>query len=187
MTAVSKAWSRITRWYAQNVPDDKLILPAGASEEELADVQSQMNVRFTDDLLESFRLHNGTNEQSIFPYAFYLLSLEEIVSQWRMWQKGLDDGAFDDSRPAPAGPIKKVWWDTRWIPLTHNSGGDHHCFDSAPARGGMVGQIIQFSHEVGPQHVVANSLVSWLTSLADDLENHRYQYDDYECCLIPNE
>jgi cell wall assembly regulator SMI1 len=82
------------------------------------------------------------------------------------------------------GPIRPIWWDESRIHLTDNS-GDHVMLDLEPAEGGSVGQIISHSHEVGPQEVLAPSLVLWLTRIAEELETGRHFYDAEEMTVMP--
>ena len=43
--------------------------------------------------------------------------------------------------------------------------------DLDPAEGGVRGQIIEFSHEVGPCAVLARSWSEWLAGIADRYES----------------
>jgi cell wall assembly regulator SMI1 len=184
MTEITKAWPRIIRWYTRNVQGKEWRAANGAREEEIQQVESIVGLHFPADLRQSYRLHNGSRDQVLFPYGFHLLSLDGIVAQWKMWLSLVQAGTFASAKPVPTGPIKQIWWNPKWIPLTHNAGGDHQCSDMDPDKGGTVGQIIKFSHEVGPQRVLANSFTRWLTEFADELESGRYRFDEDEGWLV---
>jgi hypothetical protein len=49
-----------------------------------------------------------------------------------------------------------------------------------------VGQIISFSHEVGPVRVLADGLGTWLRAYAAGLEAGRYRYDLDELWVVPS-
>lgn len=185
MCDVNTAWGRIERWYAANVPPDEFYLADGASNAEILAFEQDLGVVLPADARASYRLHNGSDQYAVFEYGFHLLSLEEVSQSWRMWKENLDAGVFDGMTPDPEGPIKSDWWNEKWIPITHNSGGDHHCIDMDPDRGGTIGQLIKFSHEPGPQRVVAGSMNEWLHDFATELESAKYKFDEDNLWLIP--
>ena len=57
--------------------------------------------------------------------------------------------------------------------------------DFDPAEGGQVGQIIEFSHEIGPTAVLANSFGEWLHELAEGLESGKFVYYPEEETVAP--
>jgi cell wall assembly regulator SMI1 len=114
-----------------------------------------------------------------------MLSLAELTKMWNELQELVASGAFGEAESSPRGPIKKDWWNPKWIPFTHSGSGDHDCVDLDPAPGGHVGQIIEYSHEVGAMRVAAESFVDWLTTFASALEAGKYQFDQAELCLKP--
>jgi cell wall assembly regulator SMI1 len=190
---LSSAWERIIRWHhahlpkylAENRSADKL-LRNGASEEELDAAEEDIGLRFPADVRESYRLHNGSeSEYGILPWGFYLLPLDNVVESWRMWHSHVENGAFDGEVSRPEGPIRPVHWNTRWIPISHNSGGDHQCVDLDPAPGGRSGQVIEFNHEVGPVRILATGFGEWLRVYAEQLEAGRYRYDPRDLWVIP--
>jgi cell wall assembly regulator SMI1 len=106
-----------------------------------------------------------------------LLSLEGIFKQWAIWRDLLESGDFEGNQSDPSGPIKRDWWNLRWIPFTHNGGGDHYCLDLDPPADGVVGQVIDFGHETGPIRVLAPSLREYLEWYAGALESGRIRFN----------
>jgi cell wall assembly regulator SMI1 len=102
-----------------------------------------------------------------------------------MWQSHVTAGLWDGVTTRPEGAIRPVHWNTRWVPISHNNGGDHQCIDLDPARGGTVGQVIQFSHEVGPVRVLAVGFGAWLRTYAEELDAGHYRYDPDELWVVP--
>ena len=97
----------------------------------------------------------------------------------------LEQGVFEDSTPSPLGPIQHVWWNPGWLPMTSNFGGAHQCVDMRPDYGGKMGQIVDFSPEVGPVRILATSFAIWISQFADDLEADKYRFDTAELWLVP--
>jgi cell wall assembly regulator SMI1 len=185
MSDVRNSWERIREWYEANAPSKVFKLTKGANESALKRLEVVLGTELPDDVKEMYRLHDGTAESGIFPFGYYLSSLEQIRSDWERWRESLVKGVFRDMRGQPEGPIQNEWWNTRWIPITGNGGGDHDCVDLDPAGGGVVGQIIEFNHETGARCVTARSFHEFLAKFADALQRGEYQYDDEERSLLP--
>jgi cell wall assembly regulator SMI1 len=186
MAAVKATWARILKWYRVKAPARTLTMPGPASREELDALESAIGFTLPTDIKNSYQVHNGSDGTGIFPFGPYLLSSAEIAIEWRMLSGWAKDGSFKGMRPSPKGPIKKVeWWNTKWIPVTGNGGGDHDCVDMDPVRGGSIGQIIEFSHETGARLVSASGFLPWITGFADDLDAGRYFYDEDSLTLLP--
>jgi cell wall assembly regulator SMI1 len=181
---IKDAWKRIARWYKANVPEDQFSLADGASAEDIAAAEEQLGVIFPRDLAASYRLHNGSNDRAIFLYGYAYLPLNELVQQWGFWQKIIQDGNLGDDKPDCPAAIKKVWWNLKWIPFSHNGGGDHHCVDLDPAEPGTVGQVIQFNHEVGAHSLLGPDFGTFLTTYATDLEAGRYRFEEANLWVI---
>jgi cell wall assembly regulator SMI1 len=84
-------------------------------------------------------------------------------------------GQFAGFRSDPQGPIKDVWWNSKWIPITYNDQGDHLCIDLDPEEGGIAGQVIDWWHERGATHVVATNVAEWLGLVVSDLQQARFR------------
>jgi cell wall assembly regulator SMI1 len=181
MDTVRQAWSRIRKWYRKNAFD----IPFGekATRSEIRALESEIHLALPDDLKESYLLYNGSCERGIFPYGYHLLSLTGIMAEWKIWQELVQSGTFNEMSGSPVGPIKSIWWNVKWIPFTANS-GNHDCVDMDPAESGSVGQVIEFSHEAGPQKVAASSFQQWLIGFATELENGLYRYDEDSWTLL---
>ena len=145
-----------------------------------------MGLTLPADVRESYRLHDGSrDEYGILPWGYFLLPLPCVLDSWRAWKAQLDREPRDAAPTEPKGPIRPVYWNPRWVPVSHNGGGDHQCIDLDPAAGGRAGQVIQFSHEVGPLCVLAAGFGQWLQGYARDLEAGRYRFDKDDFWVIP--
>jgi cell wall assembly regulator SMI1 len=178
-------WKRIEAWLDAHVPSGAGILHAGAAEEEIAATERFLGVLLPDDLRASLRLHNGQYSGPWLIEGWELLSLDRIREEWTAWKDLLDEGAFRDFRSDSDGRVVQDWWHARWIPLTYDGAGDHHCVDLNPGPRGQAGQIIQMWHDDSARPVVAPSFRAWLAAFADALDAGEYVYSDEYLGLVP--
>jgi cell wall assembly regulator SMI1 len=174
-------WDRIHVWLAEHAPEVLASLRPPATNEQVRAAEEAMGVHFPADVKACYRIHDGQGavegeyEPPGFLYGWEWHSLEDVLGEWRTHKELVDDGTFtSDIRSNPRGPIRDDWWHPKWIPLTANGGGDHHCLDLAPKRGGRVGQIIIWWHDDSHRVVLARSLTQWLADFADELEAGEY-------------
>jgi len=174
---MSEVVKRIIAWFAANVPRGHFKLRAGASEVQLSAAEQGMQLRLPDDVRESYLLHDGTEEDGAFFESYPLLPLDRMVLLWRR-AMGFEGSEFPEWKDyvKPQGPIKKVMWNVRWVPIMEAE-GDDILIDLDPAPGGSIGQVIERSHEIGPLRVLASNFREWLANYADDLENAKFQFD----------
>jgi cell wall assembly regulator SMI1 len=151
--SVARSWDRIFGWYDANTPPGTLVANRGATDQQLADLEALVGNRLPDDFRKSYRLLDGTRGRWLLYYG-WLLSLGEIAVEWQRYREwsaaGYGEGPDYELRQLESPEIKPVWWTPLRVPITANGGGDHDMVDLDPAPGGMRGQIIRTSHEVGP-------------------------------------
>lgn len=130
-------WNRIHSWLENNAPAILNDLQSGATEEEIKTAESFLGVEFPQDVRDYFQIHNGQfgNKPFVEPWEF--LSLNAIIEEWKIWKDILDAGDFDDARSEPDLGIRADWWTPKWIPLTYDGSGNHHCLDLDPASSGI--------------------------------------------------
>lgn len=191
MSRIEVSWHRIDSWVVQNVPDG-LSVPGGATEESIMRAEQQLGYTLPRELKASYRLHDGSNriwicEQGYLMPLFRLQNLSrrqrslfnEVVDSWKFMREMLHSrgSAGDEAPDLPPGPIRREWWNVKWIPITYNESGDHLCVDLTPGKGGTRGQIIDWWHEQGPIRVVAQSFGDWLEGVAAEFEAGKFHYD----------
>ena len=181
---MEQLWSRIVEWYRSNAPADAFFLAAGASDPEINAVEATLGVNFPDDVRRSYRIHDGSNENAVFEFGRYLLSLQEIVRAWEILQPLAEDPQYSGLRTSYGGSIRSDLWNKRWIPLTDNGSGDHVCVDLDPTETGTVGQLIDYSHEEGPRRVLAKNFEDLLTWFAKDLEMGRFEFQPSSLSIV---
>lgn len=177
---MKEVWRRIEKWLEENHPEGLSELNAGASDELLRETERFVGVEFPEDVREFYKIHNGTSEDFCLIDGWILLPLEDVQSQWKVWKELLDDGDFRGYKCTPHPAIRDDWWNDKWIPLTYDGSGNHHCLDFAPTEKGKVGQIIEMWHDDDERPLAASSFREWLEDYAAGLEAGEYVYsEDY--------
>jgi cell wall assembly regulator SMI1 len=149
------------RWPPTLSSDD---LNPPATDADLTALQQELGVTLPADYLQVLQQHNGQRglADGLFDGQEFL-STQTVFAQWQLW-KGLHDaGRFKALHSSPAAGVRNDWWNPRWIPFTHDGGGNHLCLDLDPAAGGTVGQVITMWHDSGERAVQGRSFGEWFT------------------------
>lgn len=170
--AVSSVWARIEKWYADHEVPHFLLPPA--TPEDIAAVEAELDVTLPEAVRLSLLRHNGSKGGG-WP-AGSLLSCTEMVEETGVWRDLLADGSFDDVADFNSGDdgdrsLKPGWWNTGWISLDADGGGNGAVLDLSPGPDGTVGQIIDMDHEAGPSGPAAPDFVGYLDDRLEELED----------------
>jgi cell wall assembly regulator SMI1 len=181
---VAESWARIVACLREQ--GYVFRLNRGASARAIAAFERAVGSTLPDDFRESLRLHNGG--EGMPPNYGDLLTLGGMREQWEMyrgWQLDEGYGVGDEWSPGDIeGPIRPVWWNTKRVHVTDNS-GDHLTLDLDPPGRGTYGQVLKFSHEAGPLRVLARSWSVFLQRLVRDFEAGKYVYLPEDDTLEP--
>lgn len=169
-------WAGIEEHLRLLAPECHAALPPGANAEQIEQLESMLGVAMPEDVKQSYLIHDGSGGKWFLP-AGELLSLRGIAENWYAWHDLIENGELDDSVAEPEGPIQPDWWNLKWFPVTHSGSGDHDCIDTDPAEGGISGQVIGFSHETGPERVLAVGFREYLSDYADRLAAGEFRFD----------
>jgi cell wall assembly regulator SMI1 len=176
---VAQPWRRIEAWLQKHTPKIHADLREPATDEDFEDAQDVLSVELPDELVDSYRVHNGqTGMANPVAGDWQLLSLAGVASQWKIQKKLDDKGTFADTKTKTIGPIRPTWWNNRWIPFAYNGSGGLTCVDLDPADGGTVGQVVVYIHDREERRCIAKGLTEWLERLADDLESGKLKLED---------
>jgi cell wall assembly regulator SMI1 len=175
---MKEIWQRIENWLGENYPEGLEMLNVGASDDLIQATEQFLGIEFPEDVKDFYRVHNGGRYELALINGRELLSLEEIQSQWKIWQELTVGGEFEENEGEPEKEISKDWYNIKWIPITHNGGGDHDCLDFAPTEDGNYGQIIQMWHDWEKRSLEAKSFREWIEKFADELEAGLYKYSE---------
>ena len=169
LASVADSWRRIDAWLAEHAPKLFPKMNEGATVARIAEAERDLGLELPDAVRASYTVHDGSGIMRLFPSGDYL-TIEQMVGEFMMWKGILEESDLDSDYVEPVGPIQRVHFHPKWIPLTNNGGGDYTVIDLAPAEGGHVGQLVDFSHETGPEGVGAVGLAEYLSYLAHGLE-----------------
>ncbi len=147
-----------------------------ASDEQIAQLETQLNAKLPADFIACLKVHNGQNGVASVFDGMEFLSCEEIYRQWGIWKGLLDGGDFKGVSSEPDEGIKSDWWNSKWIPFTHNGSGDHLCLDLDPAQSGAVGQVITMWHDMEARELKAKSFGEYFEAYVAGVLAGQYVY-----------
>lgn len=172
------AWRDIEDWYDERGARH-LLLP-GASDADVAKIESRLRVQLPPPLRESLQRHNGS-----LPGGWArgtLLSCGSVVAATELWRRVADHGTdipADYVCPdAERGLLREGWWHLGWIAIDEDQLGNATAVDTAPGAIGGVGQVLEMDHVTGPIHS-SDDLVEYLREVADSLEDLRVVDGEY--------
>jgi len=177
MLSVDECWA-----YLESQLGGSASLPPGASVSAISEAEAVMRVQLPDDFRRMLLGHDGSGRCCISPYKIggggqTFMALKDIVGLWKgMVEIGADfekDGEFGEQ----SGPIRKNYWNERWIPFTENGCGDNIFLDLAPAEEGTPGQIVDWWHEGGVSTFQSSSLRKWMNEVVYEVKNGVYTFD----------
>jgi cell wall assembly regulator SMI1 len=177
---MKEIWQNIEDWLKINATEVYEDLIPGATDQEIAQAEEIMQIKFPDIVLQSLKIHNG---QVSSPYLiggdWNLLNLEYMVNRWKFLKELFDAGDFDlDGTEMDAPPeIRKEWWNPKWVPISSNGSGDYYCIDLNPTEQGNLGQIISYWHVDTRRELIAKDFKEWLDTFAKDLDKGKYSYN----------
>jgi cell wall assembly regulator SMI1 len=156
-------------------------LPAAANSKAISQAEATMGVSLPGDFRRFLSRHDGSGPCFISPYKIgggpqRFLALHEIALLCQgMTEIGADfemQGEFGTQ----TGPVKRNYWNSRWIPFTDNGCGDNIFIDLDPSEGCTIGQIVDWWHEGGVSTFQAASLQEWLNEVVDKVRKGVYQF-----------
>ena len=74
------------------------------------------------------------------------------------------------------GPVRRNYWNRRWVPITANGCGDYIFVDMDPTSRGSRGQIVDWWHEGAEKMFLARNLREFLNDIVKDLKNGTYTF-----------
>lgn len=153
MSEISAVWERIEAWYEAKGQTENL--NPSATAEAIAQAEKDMGLTFPPELRESLLRHDGSADGG-WPTG-ELLSLERMADERGVWMEVVESGTFDASDEyddfffdGADGVFLPRWWNSGWIPLDTDGGGNGYFVDTTPGPHGQKGQVGFMDHETGP-------------------------------------
>jgi cell wall assembly regulator SMI1 len=183
--SVSESWNRIATWASANLPPNVFRLSPGATEQEIADLEALVGSPLPEDVRESYRIHNGTDE-TVFPCYWSdgellpqeygeLVTLKVMGEMFELHRKIEHN---NEKAEILTPEIKPVQWSSRRLVLTNDASDSGLRVDLDPAEAGTIGQIIRHDRSFGPVKVVAPSWEALLQRIADDADAGLFAYSE---------
>ncbi|BCC09342.1 hypothetical protein BCM0060_p2008 (plasmid) [Bacillus cereus] len=140
-------WQRIIERGSNSVGNFKesLNLQPGASDEEFPLIEDTLGVTLPEEMKSFYRVYNGQIlEPGVNPFVrnLTLSPTSEIIDNWKFLQGEFDPD--DDLEPDIEKELKSALWNSKWIPIAENGGGDYLCIDTDPSEVGVSGQVLYF-------------------------------------------
>jgi cell wall assembly regulator SMI1 len=187
---IHEVWDRLEAAVRTAAPDVLKSLRKGTAEAKVAKAEQKIGAELPADLRATLLRHDGQKDDAdgLIPEdfveewsgEFLLMPAAEIASDWAMWQKLTASGEFADAETTPGKGVQPGWWNAGWVPFATDGGGDYLCVDSAPAKGGVVGQVILMKHDGGGRPVLARSLAAFLLTVCTHYEEHAEEDEEDE-------
>jgi cell wall assembly regulator SMI1 len=176
---LTTAWRELEKALKLRRPDSFLSLrPAAAPTELTALARLAMTWR-TAELTKFFGIHDGQNEGADTAFVtfgtdsdrFRLLSLAEVIREWKAWRMLLESGEFTSRRTSVGSRLSNTWYNPSWVPITSDGMGNSHCIDISNDRSGVAGQILMLWHDREDRPLIADSLTDWLVQLREQVDS----------------
>lgn len=186
---LNQSWSRIQRWLARNYPELGDTLNYGILPEDLHEIQLQLGFALPHTVRDSYLQVDGQEAESsasstegLF-FGLSLLSLEEVLDEWKFW-RDVDDDPATGANPTlqqrmksiPSGWVKCQYSNRGWLPLATDRVGNYLGVDINPGEKGAPGQVIVFGRDFDTKVVLWRGegeygWAKWLANFAEDLES----------------
>ena len=181
MSAVIAIWQKLEQWILTNAPELHETLQAGASNQKIAQLEQQLGVTLPEDYKTFLNLCDGQSDESAAGfYGGKLLSVQSVGSKWDRRKKQLDNNAFEGIDSEPDKGVRDDWWNPRWIPFTHDEGGNHLCLDLEPTNGGTIGQVITWWYASSDRGLRFPNFTARLESVLNGIQAGEIVFDTEE-------
>jgi cell wall assembly regulator SMI1 len=178
---LKELWERLENWLIRHYPILLDSLNNGATDEMINEAEVRMGIKLPTDFKDSLKIHNGQKGVS-FEYpgligGYQLLSLDSIIDEWEVWTNLLNEGVFDETDELEFNNNKvktDQWWRAKWVPITSDGGGNHHCIDLDPSLEGISGQVIEMWHDDEIRALIGDSFKECFKIIVENLENGSY-------------
>lgn len=154
---------------------DTIKLGSSASTQSLIELEAHLGVELPESLKAFLSIHNGQDETGVGLVAgAQLLSTDGIRRCWNDWREideaEMNEDCADFMASEPEGTIKPMYTNRKWIPLTHDWGGNHIGLDYDPDINGVTGQVITFGRDEDTKRLLASSFEEFIQNFVASLD-----------------
>lgn len=154
---------------------ESLNLQSGANDDELQLLENTLGVTVPDEVKSFYKVYNGqvwNPGVNSFVRNLTLSPISEIIDNWKFLEEEFDPD--DDMEPDIGEEMKPFLWNSKWIPIAENGGGDYLCIDTDPSEKGIVGQVLYYWHDWGNRSIEARNLFDFIEiCLKEDYEEYQ--------------
>ncbi|MDX6007970.1 SMI1/KNR4 family protein [Cupriavidus necator] len=151
-----------------------------ASADAIRSLERHIRLSLPQSFKELLALHNGQGpgrKCGLF-FGDEFLSITEIQTQWDNW-KSLEDENLNEELASsmssqPPGVVKPHYLNSRWVPFTHDGGGNHSALDFDPDSEGHIGQVIAFGRDEDEKKLLGSSFEDFLSQFQRRLLSVRW-------------
>lgn len=183
MQSANEIWVSIKASLFEKNCLDEMQLRPGASESELIGLEAKLGVVLPDLLKQMLMIHDGQDGFGLL-FGNQMLSIAEILRQWQGWREIEADGMNEDCaefmEASPPGVVKPMYSNARWIPLTHDGGGNHMGLDFDPDAGGAEGQMISFGADEDTKYLLARTFDDFVAKALEWIQQSRWNDGDLQ-------
>lgn len=152
--------------YLQSVPLLLNSFNSPVRHEEVGFLEEKINKELPSDFKSFLHVYNGQKDMDIpFFDCWFLLSCEQILKNWMIWEELRGDDFFDGQTVIADKEVVSEWWNPSWIPFASDGMGNHLCLDLIPTEYGKKGQIIEVWHDDDKRKLVSSSFSEWIQKI----------------------
>lgn len=181
MKTVKVLWEEILEIMDENIKAFSISsLDPAARVSKIKEMEERMNLQFPKGLKEIYLSNDGSLGLAAI-LGFELISLDDMLIEWKNNIKILNDGSYNkiDIKSSKEGFIKEVYFDEKWIPFAFNNLHTYLAIDLNPGINGKIGQVINFGgtgNEV--KYILADSLENLLEDVIMIYEYNGLKIED---------
>jgi cell wall assembly regulator SMI1 len=174
-----QAWERIETWLGSNAPDLLGALYPPASGEAFRKLEHGTQLTLPADARACWFRHDGQLKDAPPVLGkWWILRLDTVHRAWSDLRELQPTFDAADGSIRPVGPVRKRYFNPRWLPAMYDGLGNFLCLDLDPGPGGRRGQVVWFQKQDKRREVVANGIGPWLERFAGELERGKWQRSD---------
>lgn len=167
-----KEIEKLDLWLKENRKDFYALLNSPASETEIQQLESLVDVKLPEEFKMLLKWRNGQSSDAMD--TFHPLTNEMFM--------GIDDIKYmftELKELLHYGDIEEDIWRPTWLPFMSNGGGDHTCIDVSPEN---YGKIVSHNHEESDGRAINDSMIEWIIALNNELSKLNFESWDFEKC-----